>query len=79
MNEDKDSIETIVIPKGTLIHLNGIPFRLKGDTKVLGLMSNYKLALSQSLISCGSPNQAADLVDMSMTSNLSLSSVTYDR
>ena len=40
--------EFITIPKGTVIKIKGIPFELKEDTKVLGLESNYKLALSQS-------------------------------
>ena len=35
----------MIIKKDTLIHLNGIPFKLTEDTKVLGGEENLKLAL----------------------------------
>ncbi len=34
----------MVIEKGTVIHLNGIPFKLSEDTQVLGNDENLKLA-----------------------------------
>lgn len=42
----KKELENIVVPKGTLIHINGIPFELSQDTNVLGLQSNLELAFS---------------------------------
>lgn len=35
----------MIIKKDTIIHLNGIPFKLAEDTKVLGSEENLKLAL----------------------------------
>ena len=35
----------MIIKKDTLIHLNGIPFKLAEDTKVLGSEDDLKLAL----------------------------------
>ncbi|MFV7791270.1 hypothetical protein ACNSOP_09075 [Aliarcobacter lanthieri] len=40
-------LETLTISKGTNIHLNGIPFELSEDAKVLGLQSNLDLANNQ--------------------------------
>ena len=34
----------MVIEKGTVIHLNGIPFNLSADAQVLGSGENLKLA-----------------------------------
>ena len=34
----------MVIEKGTVIHLNGIPFKLSEDTQVLGSDESLKLA-----------------------------------
>ena len=45
----KNELENVVVPKGTLIHLNGIPFELPEDTTVLGLESNLELALNWKL------------------------------
>ncbi|MFX4154257.1 hypothetical protein ACOL23_04860 [Aliarcobacter butzleri] len=42
----KNELENIVVPKGTLIHINGIPFELPEDTTVLGLQSNLDLAFN---------------------------------
>lgn len=38
-------LDRIELKKGTLIKLNGMPFNLADDTVVLGLESNYRLAL----------------------------------
>mgnify|MGYP003590760724 CR=1 FL=1 len=32
--------DDLVIPKGTLIHVNGIPFELRDDTTVIGTQAN---------------------------------------
>lgn len=40
MNE----VKILIIPKGTTIKINGIPFTLKEDTEVYGLVSNLELA-----------------------------------
>jgi len=37
--------EIIIMKRGTIIKLNGIPFELASDTRVIGLLNNYKLAL----------------------------------
>ena len=47
----KGRAEMLVIPAGTMIKINGIPFTLKEDTEVYGLKSNLKLAL-ELLLSC---------------------------
>ena len=36
----------VVLPKGTLVRVGGMPFRLLEDTEVDGLQSNYDLAMS---------------------------------
>jgi len=38
--------EIIILNKGTIIKLNGIPFELASDTRVIGVLSNYNLALT---------------------------------
>ena len=67
--------EFITIPKGTVIKIKGIPFELKEDTKVLGLESNYKLALSQSEHCLSKPVQAELNLACSTTRSLSLESI----
>ncbi|OCL99546.1 hypothetical protein AAX29_00587 [Aliarcobacter thereius] len=47
-------LEELIISKGTIIHLNGIPFELSQDTNVLGLQSNLDLALNWSNQDCSS-------------------------
>ncbi|MCG3655984.1 hypothetical protein L5F23_04565 [Aliarcobacter butzleri] len=42
----RKELETLTISKGTLIHINGIPFELSKDTKVMGLQSNLDLAFN---------------------------------
>lgn len=34
----------VVLPKGTLVHFRGMPFRLLADAETEGLQSNYDLA-----------------------------------
>ena len=36
-------LDSILIPKGTLIHIDGMPFEIKEDTYVLGIAENTKL------------------------------------
>lgn len=43
--DNKQELEELTIPKGTIVKINGIPFELPEDTKVLGLESNLRLAL----------------------------------
>jgi hypothetical protein len=38
-------LDEISVPEGTLIHIGGIPFRLKEDTVLLGKQANYNLAM----------------------------------
>ncbi|WP_323669131.1 hypothetical protein [Aliarcobacter butzleri] len=45
-DENEKGLEELTISKGTIIHLNSIPFELSEDTKVLGLQSNLELAFS---------------------------------
>lgn len=40
----KEEVEELILKKGTIIHLHGIPFELPEDTTVLGLQSNLDLA-----------------------------------
>lgn len=47
-------LEELTISKGTIIHLNGIPFELSKDTDVLGLKDNLNLALNWSNQDCSS-------------------------
>ena len=35
-----------ILPKGTLVHFGGMPFRLLADAETDGLEVNYKLATS---------------------------------
>lgn len=55
----KQKIKKLTVKKGVLIHINGLPFSLCKNTKVLGNPKNYKLAFSQSEHLLFSPNQAA--------------------
>ena len=55
----KQTIKKLTVKKGVLIHINGLPFNLCKNTKVLGNPKNYKLAFNQSEHSLFSPNQAA--------------------
>ncbi len=55
----KQKIKKLTVKKGALIHINGLPFSLCKNTKVLGNPKNYKLAFSQSEHLLFSPNQAA--------------------
>lgn len=59
---EKNELENVVVPKGTLIHINGIPFELPEDTTVLGLQSNLELAfkLNQSSESYSHLEQAGE-------------------
>lgn len=41
MSDEK--IDRIQIPKGTLIHIEGMPFSLESDTVVLGVATNLAL------------------------------------
>lgn len=50
-----------VLPKGTLVKFEGLPFRLLEDVPTDGSEVNYNLALSQSDIATGS-SQAESLV-----------------
>ena len=36
-------LDSILVPKGTLIHIDGMPFEIKEDTYVLGIAENTKL------------------------------------
>lgn len=36
-----------VLPKGTLVHFRGMPFRLLADAETDGLQAHYDLALNQ--------------------------------
>ncbi|WP_180155231.1 hypothetical protein [Acinetobacter sp. YH12045] len=36
-------LDQIFVPKGTLIHIDGMPFEIKEDTYVLGFNENAKL------------------------------------
>lgn len=50
VSEQKNEVtelEKLTIPKGTIIHLRGIPFELPEDTKALGLQNNLDLALRE--------------------------------
>lgn len=55
----KQKIKKLTVKKGALIHINGLPFSLCKNTKVLGNPKNYKLAFSQSEHLLFSPDQAA--------------------
>lgn len=48
----KQTIKKLTVKKGVLIHINGLPFNLCKNTKVLGNPKNYKLAFNQSEHSC---------------------------
>ncbi|HYN54366.1 MAG TPA: hypothetical protein VES38_06650 [Methylotenera sp.] len=47
-----------VLPKDTLVHFCGMPFRLLHDVETDGLESNYKLATSHLATSSGKFDQA---------------------
>ncbi|WP_208281113.1 hypothetical protein [Massilia oculi] len=53
--------DMVVLPKGTLIKLRGLPFRLQEDTPVDGLQENYNLAMSQSEAAGGSRHAELDV------------------
>jgi hypothetical protein len=65
--------EMVVLPKGTLIKLRGLPFRLKEDTPVDGLQENYNLAMSQSDADVGSLH--AEFAVTSETNSVSSASI----
>lgn len=46
-DENEEELEELTISKGTIIHLNSIPFELSEDTKVFGLQSNLDFAFNQ--------------------------------
>lgn len=89
MEKANKELEELTIPKGTVIHLKGIPFELPEDTKVLGLKSNFELAnypcsasISQSEHSFDNPFQAPPReapVASLRTNNLSFPSTQDDR
>lgn len=89
MKTNTKDLEELTIPKGTVIHLRGIPFELPEDTKVLGLQSNLDLAnnqdnavFNQSLPFLLIPCQAASLdipVASLTTSSLSFESIQDDK
>jgi hypothetical protein len=43
-DSDMGDIEEVMVTTGTLIHINGLPFRIKDDIVVLGKQENYDLA-----------------------------------
>jgi hypothetical protein len=45
VTRDNDDLDEIILRKGTVIHFGSMPFRIKEDIVVLGLTSNYNLAL----------------------------------
>lgn len=47
-----------VLPKGTLVKVGGIPFRLLADVLTDGLEENYALALSHAATGAAKPNAA---------------------
>jgi len=51
--------QLLVVPAGSVIKINGFPFKLMADASVEGTPENYRLASSQSDTSLGSPYQAA--------------------
>lgn len=65
---------TKIIPKGTVIKLNGIPLELCADTKVECSKGNYRLLYSQSAHSLLNPTQAPS-PDSLATSNSSVASM----
>lgn len=42
-----ETAETLLLPKGTLVHVKAMPFRLVEDAEVLGNKENLDLALSE--------------------------------
>ena len=38
-----DDLRTVIVPKGTIIKINGIPFILEDDTKIKGMPSNIAM------------------------------------
>lgn len=54
---DQD-LQQLTVPAGTIIKINGAPFKLPADTSVLGLPQNLQFALSQSETCCGRHHQA---------------------
>ena len=63
----------VTLPKGTLVKLRGLPFRLREDTPVDGLQENYDLVMSQSDADAGS--RQAELAVTSQTNNMSSESM----
>ena len=53
MNDQQ--VESITIPAGTLVRVQGMPFELAADTAVLGRVENLQFALSQAEASGNMP------------------------
>lgn len=62
-------MDQIVVPAGTVVRINGMPFELSADTPMLGTEANYRLASSQSEASFCSPYDAHGSPVTSSTSN----------
>ena len=45
--EGKEELDECIVPKGTLIHINGLPFVTKYEEIVLGRESNFRLSNNQ--------------------------------
>lgn len=39
----------LLLPKGTLIHIKGLPFKIKEDTYIDGDINNYKLVFANKI------------------------------
>lgn len=48
-----------VLPKGTLVHFGGMPFRLLADVETDGLESNYKLVVNDDDGTLTNPDHAS--------------------
>jgi len=60
-----------VLPKGTMVKVGGLPFRLLEDAPTDGSETNYKLALSHAEICGDNPRQAESPLATLQTSNVS--------
>jgi hypothetical protein len=44
MNDDHNDLDSVTVPKGTLVHVGGYPFFLASDTVLKGRQVNFDLA-----------------------------------
>lgn len=44
---NKEEMDIVIFPKGTIVHFRGMPFELKENTATNGMQANYEMVMSQ--------------------------------